>query len=211
MRKIILTISTAASVLVLAGCTKEPLNNLTEEESRIYITNKDSQADFTSYKTFSVADSVAVINNNRLEKKALTNVDAGFISAVKAQLQGRGYTLVNKDQDPDLGINISRVYNTYTGVVSYPDYWGGYPGYWDPWYWGYPGYGYYWPGFYGVYQISEGALSIDALDLKDADKEGKIKGIWNGLIRGSGIFNPGNADSQIKALFDQSAYFKANQ
>lgn len=211
MRNIILTISTAASVLVLAGCTKEPLNELTQEESRIYITNHDSTANFASYRTFSVADSVAVINNNKLEKKSLTSVDAGFISAVKTQLQAHGYTLVTKDQDPDLGINISRIYNTYTGIVSYPDYWGGYPGYWDPWYWGYPGYGYYWPGSYGVYQIREGALSIDALDLKNVDKENKIKGIWNGLIRGSGIFNQGNADSQIKALFDQSAYFKANQ
>ena len=211
MKNIILTISTAASVLVLAGCTKEPLNQLTEEESRIYITNRDSTANFNAYTTFSVADSVAVINNNKLEKKSLTAIDAAFISAVKTQLSQRGYTLVNKDQDPDLGINVSRIYNTYTGVVSYPDYWGGYPGYWDPYYWGYPGYGYYFPVYYGVYQIREGALSIDALDLQDAGKTNKIKGIWNGLIRGSGIFRPGNAESQVKALFDQSPYFRSNQ
>lgn len=197
-----------ASMLVLAGCSKDPLKNMTEEESRIYITNRDSTANFSSYATFSVTDSVAVINNNKLEKKSLNDADQGFINAVKANLQSRGYTLVNKDQHPDLGINISRVYNTYTGIVSYPDYWGGYPGIWDPWYWGYPGYGYYWPGYYGVYSIKEGALSIDALDLKNAESDKKIKGIWNGLIRGSGIFRPGNGDSQIKALFDQSPYFK---
>lgn len=209
MKNVILTIGVAAaSVLVLAGCTKDPLKNMTEEESRIYITNRDSTANFSSYATFSVSDSVAVINNNKLEKKSLTDVDAAFISAVKANLQSRGYTLVAKDQHPDLGINISRVYNTYTGVVSYPDYWGGYPGIWDPWYWGYPGYGYYWPGYYGVYSIKEGALSIDALDLKNVSEDKKIKGIWNGLIRGSGIFRPGAGESQIKALFEQSPYFK---
>ncbi len=209
MKNIILTFSTAVSVLVLAGCTKEPLNNLSDEESRIYITNYDSSVNFSSFKTFSVADSVAVINNNQLTKKSLTDVDAAFIIAVKTQMQQHGYTLVNKDQNPDLGINISRIYNTYTGVVSYPDYWGGYPGFWDPYYWGYPGYGYYFPAYYGVYQIREGALSIDAIDLKDASKGEKLKVIWNGLIRGSGIFTPGNGDSMIKALFDQSAYFKA--
>jgi len=209
MKNFILTIGVAASsMLVLAGCTKDPLDNMTEEESRIYITNHDSSASFSSYTTFSVADSVAVINNNKLEKKSLTDVDKGFIAAVKAQLTAKGYTLVAKDANPDLGININRIYNTYTGVVSYPDYWGGYPGFWDPFYWGYPGYGYYWPGSYGVYSIREGALSIDALDLKNAPKDDKIKGIWNGLIRGSGIFRPGNADSQIKTLFDQSPYFR---
>lgn len=208
MKNYMVTIGIAASsMLVLAGCTKDPLDNMTEEESRIYITNHDSTADFSSYATFSVSDSVAVINNNKLDEKSLTEVDAGFISAVKAQMTARGYTLVNKDQHPDLGINISRVYNTYTGIVSYPDYWLGYPGMWDPWYWGYPGYGYWWPGSYGVYSIKQGALSIDALDLKNAPKESKIKGVWNGLIRGSGIFRPGNADSQIKALYDQSPYF----
>lgn len=209
MKNFILTIGVAASsMLVLAGCTKDPLNNMTEEESRIYITNHDSSANFSSYSTFSVADSVAVINNNKLEEKSLTDVDAAFIAAVKAQLTARGYSLVAKDANPDLGININRIYNTYSGIVSYPDYWGGYPGIWDPWYWGYPGYGYYWPGFYGVYTIKEGALSIDALDLKNAGKDNKIHGLWNGLIRGSGIFRPGNGDSQIKALFDQSPYFK---
>lgn len=208
MKNIILTISAAAAVLVWTGCTKEPLNNMSEDESRIYITNRDSTANFSSYTTFSVADSVAVISNNKLEGKSINSVDAAFIEAVKQQLQQRGYTLVAKDANPDLGINISRIYNTYTGIVSYPDYWGGYGGYWDPYYWGYPGYGYYWPGFYGVYQIEEGALTVDALDLKNVGSDKKIKGIWNGLIRGSGIFRPGNGDSQIKALFDQSAYFK---
>lgn len=209
MKNLFLTIGIAASsMLVLAGCTKDPLDQLNEEESRIYITNRDDSANFSSYTTFSVADSVAVISNGKLEKKSLTDVDKGFINAVKVQLQAKGYTMVSKDAKPDLGINISRIYNTYTGVVSYPDYWGGYYGVWDPFYWGYPGYGYGWGGYYGVYSIKEGALSIDALDLKNAVKDDKIKGIWNGLIRGSGIFNAGAADSQIKALFDQSAYFK---
>lgn len=210
MKHIILTISTAVSVLVLAGCSKEPLNNLSEEESRIYITNYDSTADFQAYHTFSVADSVAVISNNHLEGKAFSAYDSTVIAAVKAELQAKGYTLVSKDQSPELGINISRVYNSYTGLISYSDYWGGYGGYWDPYYWGYPGYGYYFP-VYGSYSITEGALSIDALDLKDADKENKITGIWSGLVRGSGVFRQVNAASQVKALFDQSPYFSINQ
>lgn len=211
MKNILLTISAAAVMGLLGSCTKEPLNNLTEDESRIYITNRDSSANFSSYNTFSIVDSVSVISNNRLEGKDITGYDAAVIEALKARLQQQGYTLVSKDQNPDIGINVSRIYNTYSGIVSYPDYWGNYYGYWDPFYWGYPGYGYGFPVWYGSYQITEGALSVDALDLKDAGADKKIKGVWMGLVRGSGVFRTQNVPNHIKSLFDQSAYFKAGQ
>lgn len=211
MKSLLLTISTAVVMGLLGSCTKEPLNNLTEEESRIYITNRDSSANFSSYHTFSIVDSVSVISNNRLDGKELTGYDAAVIEALKARLQQQGYTLVNKDQHPDLGINVSRIYNTYSGIVTYPDYWGSYYGYWDPFYWGYPGYGYGFPVWYGSYQITEGALSIDALDLKNASADKKIEGVWMGLVRGSGVFRTQQVSNHVKSLFDQSAYFKAGQ
>jgi Domain of unknown function (DUF4136) len=211
MKNILLAISAAAVMGLLGSCTKEPLNNLTEEESRIYITNYDSTANFGAYKTFSIVDSVSVISNNRLEEKAVTDYDKAVIAALKSRLGQQGYTLVGKDQSPDLGINVSRVYNTSTGVVGYPDYWGSYYGYYDPFYWGYPGYDYGFPSYYGTYQITEGALTIDALDLKDAAADKQIKGVWMGLVRGSGIFRTENVPTQVQSLFDQSAYFKTNQ
>ncbi len=211
MKNIFLTISAAAVMGLLGSCTKEPLNNINEDESRIYITNYDSTAVFGAYKTFSIVDSVSVISNNKLAQKAITDYDAAVIAALKARMGQQGYALVNKNQDPDLGINVSRIYNTSTGIVGYPDYWGSYYGYWDPFYWGYPGYGYGFPTYYGTYQITEGALSIDALDLKDAGADKKIKGVWMGLVRGSGVFRTANVPNQINSLFDQSGYFKANQ
>jgi Domain of unknown function (DUF4136) len=211
MKRFILTIGALSAVVAMSSCNKEPLNNLTEEESRIYITNHNDSVNFGAYHTFSIADSVAVISNNQLEEKAITDVDAAYIAAVKQQMQDRGYTLVPRDQNPDIGINVNRIYNSYTGVFSYSDYLGDYYGYWDPYYWGYGGYGYDFPTYYGTYQVEEGALSIDMLDLKDAASSNKIKGIWNGLIRGSGVFNSGKAGSQVKALFDQSMYLQSNQ
>ena len=126
-------------------------------------------------------------------------------------MQQRGYTLVNKDQTPDIGININRIYHTATGVIDYTDYYGGYGGYWDPYYWGYSGYGYYVPYVYGVYQVSEGLISIDMLDLKDAGTKGKISLMWNGLVRGSDIFNTANADAAVQNLFNQSAFLQTAQ
>ncbi len=195
---------------IMSSCTKEPLPHMTEAETRIYITNHDSTANFATFKTFSIADSVAEVYNGQLQKKDLHTTDIQIIQAIKDAMQQRGYVLVSKDQKPDLGINISRVYNTYTGVISYPSYWSYYDIYWDPYYWGYPGYVYYFPYAYNVYQIGEGALSIDIIDLKDSNGDKRLKGLWNGLIRGEGIFSSGNVNSQVKALFDQSPYIKAN-
>ena len=195
----------------LASCTKEPLKNLTAEESRIYITDRDSSVDFSSFKTFSVVDTVSVIDNGQLSGRELTSWDAAILNAVAAEMEERGFTLVARTQNPDLGVNVSRIYNTYNGVMSYPDYWGGYGSYYDPYYWGYPGSSYYFPQRYSIYQITEGAASIDLLDLKEANTTKKIRGVWNGLIRGTGVFNVNNASSQVSALFDQSPYLKANQ
>lgn len=197
-----------ASALV-AGCTKDPMNNLTQEESRIYITNFDSTANFTSFKTYSISDSVAVIDNGKGGKSA-SATDQAYVAAVKKYMQQRGYTLVAREQAPDLGVNVNRIYSTSTGVISYPDYWGYYGGYWDPYYWGYGGYGYNVPYSYATYQVTEGAWSVDLLDLKDAAANNRINVIWTGLVRGSGIFNAALADNQVKALFDQSTYLKAN-
>lgn len=193
-------------MVFLAGCVKEPLRNLSEEEKRIYLTNKDSSVDFTSYTTFSIVDSVTVIDNGRIAGKQTTGWDLAIIDALIEQMNAKGYQLVDRAEDPDLGINVARIYNTYTGMMTYNDYWGGYGGYYDPYYWGYPGSSYYFPTYYGFYEVTEGAVSIDILDLKNTSQNNRIEGIWNGLIRGEGTFRTENAPSLISALFQQSPY-----
>jgi len=204
-----LAVLSAAVAIAATGCQKEPLNNLTPEESRIYITNHDSSANFSSYKTYNLADSVAVIDNGQVTKER-TATDQAYVDAVDKYMQLRGYTKVAKDQSPYLAITVNRIYQTTTGPLTYGDYWDYYGGYWDPYYWGYGGYDYYVPYGYSIYQITEGAISVDMLDLKDASGSNKISLVWNGLIRGEGIFNASNADAQVKALFGQSAYLTTN-
>ena len=201
----------AVSIALFSSCTKNPIDHLNEDESRIYITNYDSTTNFQGFKTYSIVDSVAVISNDRLEMKALSSYDAQVLAAVKTAMQQKGFTQVNKAEKPDLGINVSRITNSYTGVVSYPNYWDYYSSYYDPYYWGYGGYGYYTPTSYGLYQINEGGLSVDMLDLKDATANGnKIKTVWSSLARGTGVFNTSNAAPQVQAFFNQSPYLKAS-
>ncbi len=195
--------------LAFTACNKQAIDKLTDEESRIYVTDYDSTVSFTSYKTYSISDSVAVIDNNQSVKQ-LTASDQTYIDAVKKYMAQNGFTLVDKNSNPDVGVDVSRIINTSTGVISYPDYYGYYNDYWDPYYWGYGGYNYYSPYSYGVYSIREGAISIDMLDLKNAATKGKIDLIWTGLIRGEGLADAASSESQVKALFDQSPYLKTN-
>jgi hypothetical protein len=193
-------------LFALLSCTKDVERNLEADEKPLYITKTDSSTDFTTYATFSLADSVAVIDNNQLIERVRTDYDAAFINAIAAEMQSRGFARVGHDDNPDLGISISRIYNDFTGLIDYSDYWGGYSGYWDPYYWGYPGYDYYFPPVYGTYTVTEGGVAVDMFDLKNAAGSNQLRQVWSGLVRGSGTFNTARASSHAQALFQQSPY-----
>ena len=209
-RMFIMVLLIVSALIGVSSCSKDPLKDMTDEESRIYITNHDSTIHFNAYKTYSIVDSVSLIDNGRIAGREATSWDIQVISSIQNAMSARGYTKVDRDQNPDLGINVSRVYSTSTNVVDLTSYWDYYGGYYDPFYWGYGGYDYYFPPTYGVYQSTEAALSVDMLDLKNASANQTIKGVWNGLIRGKGIFRENNVQSQVQALFDQSPYLKTN-
>ena len=124
-------------------------------------------------------------------------------------MKQRGYTLVDKAAKPDLGINLTRIDNSYTSISWNPGWWGG-PGYWDPGYWGYPGGGWFWPSYYNVYQVNERQTAIDLFDLKNP-KDGKLTAIWNALWRGSGVWSTSNVDTMVQASFAQSAYLSKSK
>lgn len=200
-----------AGLVTASSCTKDPMNNLSAEESRIYITNKDNNVNFGTYKTYSIADSVAVIDNNRFAGDQATAVDQQIIAAVRRAMESRGFVRVTRSQSPDLGINVSRLYNTSTNVVDLNDYWSGYGGYYDPYYWGYSGYGYGYPSSYALVQSTEAMLSVDLLDLKNASASNSIRVVWNGVVRGTGVFTSDAATTGVQALFNQSPYLNTVQ
>ena len=210
-RMIRVAVLALTSIFVITSCTKDPFNEMTEEESRIYITNSDTTANFSSYKTYSIVDSVSLIDNGSFAGKEAGSWDLQVITAVQAAMNAKGYVKVDRTKTPDLGINVSRLYNTTTNLVDLSGYYNDYGGYYDPYYWGYGGYGYNFPPAYGVYESTEAALSIDILDLKNASGANTIKGVWNGLVRGSGVFRSTNVNSQVQALFDQSPYLSTTQ
>lgn len=199
-----------AAISLLGSCRKNVVDNISDTESRVYITRHDSTATFSGYQTFRIADSVSIINDGDFIKRSFTAYDSSMLAALTQALTQRGYILItDKTVEPDLGIHISQLYNDYTGIISYDNYWGDYGDYWDPYYWGFGGYGYYFPYSFGTYTIRQGAISIDIIDLKNPDKTtNKLRSVWSALGEGNGIFNAANVGEEVQAFLVQSPYIQ---
>lgn len=190
---------------LLASCTKDPLKDLTVEDSQVYITNHDPSTNFQQFKTFSILDSVLVIGNQG-SGSSLTDIDIKILTSVVLNMEALGYTYVSPTQKPDLGINVAQVRNAYLNVVSQPispylgSYWGGY------------GYGYGYSSTYSYYQTKENYWYLEMLDFKNPDIQNKqVSVIWNAEIRGNGLFDLENIDNFINSVFKQSSYLKLNK
>lgn len=207
--KVYLRLLVLLGIVVMTGCRKDSLSNLSPEEQRIYITNYDKAANFTNYRTFSIANNVVVVDNNNSRQQS-TLADQALIQAISRGLQSRGFSAASSNNTADFGVQVSRIVRTSTGFVSGPDYWG----YWDPGFWGYGGFGPGWGNGFGSgwsvipYEVKEGMLAIDIIDLKN--NSGSLKVLWNAMVRGPGLNDPSSVNDIVDNLLKQSPYLQTN-
>ncbi|MCE7064424.1 DUF4136 domain-containing protein [Dyadobacter sp. CY326] len=194
-----------AAGLGMMSCSKDPISDLSTEETLVYITNHDKAANYTQYKTFSIVDSVLVVENGQAGT-ALTELDRDVLIRIVSNMEKLGYKYVSPKSKPDVGINASWITNTYLNVVSQPlsSYYGGYWG-------GGGGYGYGYPSYYQYYQTSESYWLISMLDFKNPNTVDKtFKVVWDAQIRGAGIGDRQYVDRMVDSIFGQSEYLKIN-
>lgn len=196
-------IAFASLLFFLSACNPDPLKDLSIEDSQVFITNHDKSVNYKQYKTFSILDSVLVVGNQGTGA-TLTDLDIKILTSVARNMENLGYTYVGPKDNPDVGINVAQVRNTYLNVVSSPlspyagNYWGG-------------GYGYGYPSSYSYYQTRENYWYLEMLDFKNPDKQNKkLNVIWNSTIRGNGLFDAEYIDGLIQSVFKQSQYLKIN-
>ena len=127
-------------------------------------------------------------------------------------------SLVNiyREREADLGLQVSYIEDVHY-FVNYPspNWWWGYPGYWDPFYWGYGGYwGYSFPVYYSY---DTNSLLTEIIDLTASDKseDAEVPVLWNsfitGVSTGYAAFDIRRTVTGINQSFEQSPYFKAAQ
>ncbi len=188
---------------IFAACQNDPLKDLTVEDSQVFITNHNESVDFQQFQTFSIVDSVQVYSNQG-NTTSLTPNDVLFLNNVVQRMQDLGYQYVSPKDNPDLGLNVAQVRNTYLNVVSRPIS-PGYGGYWG----GYGGYGYGYPSSYSYYQTQESYWILEMLDLKNPDTQNKkLNVVWNASIKGNGLFDGIDTQNIVQSVFDQSSYLK---
>ncbi len=189
------------------ACRKEPdLGQLSD--SFAVQTLKSPDANFSSYKTFFISDTISLSTTDPNDTLWFNAGAKQLVDEVKANMAARGYTFVNYGSHPDLGMSLSVIKDLNLGVV-YPGWWWGYWGC----YWGWCYYPPYYPSGGYVYSIPTGTLILDMLDLKNAQSSQKLLVPWGSVMSG-GLGNTSN-DLQlgveaIRQSFGQSPYIKTN-
>ena len=195
---------------VCLSCRKEP--DLSRLSSNFVVqTDVDPDASFSNYKTFYISDTMAYITGDPKDSVLTDSVAKALTGKIRSNLVARGFVSVSLDQHPDLGVNTVAVKSTSVGVVVSPGWWDGYPGYWDPWYWGWY-YPYYYP-WTTAYAITTGTVIGTLVDLKNADKNQKLEVVWTMSLNSAlGSNPPSNLQRALDGIdqaFTQSPYLKA--
>jgi hypothetical protein len=192
------------------SCTKSP--DYSQLSSNFVVaTNIDQKVSFSNFKTYYVSDSIATVSNSNTDTIWNDANSKKLVDAVKQNMASRGFTLVSKGSKPDLGINMVAVKVLNIGV-AYPGWGWGYPGYWDPWYWGsyYP---YYYPWTI-TYAVTTGSVGIDMINLKDVSTSNQKLGVvWTALMGGALGIAANDIDNGVKSInqaFTQSPTLKNN-
>ena len=173
------------TVLVLTfiqyGCIKDP--DYDKLSSNLVVsTISDSLADFSTYQTYYISDSIAIVNSNAVDTILKDANTQKLVDAVKQNMNARGYVFTPKAAIPDLALMLGIAKNTYVGVV-YSGWWDGYYGWYDPWYWGWY-YPYYYP-YPTYYSVTTGSVIMTMADLKNAQTNQSLRVVWTGFAAGA--------------------------
>ena len=194
----------------LASCEKDADTDKLDHKFAVY-TNHAKDVDFKLFQTYYLPDSILIIGDK--DKTEYWN-DANaqrIIDTYVFNMDNRGFMRVTERENADLGLQVSYVKNTYVYTdYGYPEWWWGYPGYWDVPYWGNWGGGWYYP-YAASYSYSTGSFLTEMLNLNAVQgQSAKLPIIWSaymsGLLSGSTDTNVELATQAVSQAFTQSPY-----
>lgn len=200
---LMLTVSLA---LFMSSCYPEGAD--TVEDYDVAITNYDKGADFSSFSTFAIPDTIVYFANDK-NAKLNHQFDEQIIQVVTDNFIKRGYTKVENPETASFIVTVSAFSN-----VNYSYYIDNWYNNWN-WYWG------WWPGgafnpYYpwypvSVYAYQSGSVVIDMISTT-ARSDNKVNVIWSGIADGllqgtqQSIIN--RVNTQLNQCFVQSPYLK---
>ncbi len=170
-------------LLVFWSCKPEA-DALRLLDELVVSTNYDTAVDFGDYATYSIStDTIGFVSNaspddTLIVQSSQSTYPRAVLESVESNMNNLGYARVEKDQNPDLRINVYVVndFNLFQQIV--------YPSYYYPSYYGY-GYGYgsyYAYPYVNTYATNTGSLVVEILDLKNITPDNTVKVIWSAYM-----------------------------
>lgn len=180
MKYIKLKIFTVLSIvtLFLTACETTPPEEDLLDQVAVF-TDYDTEVDFSTYKTYAIPTDTISLYSNATSSKFLTAANSDYarpvVDAIKANMNNRNFVLKKRNENPDLGINVSLIhdYNIYQQVYYNGGYGGGYYGY---------GSSYYYPSYVTTTTTNSGILIVEIVDLKNRTPDNKVKVVWTGTL-----------------------------
>lgn len=189
------------SLFLVVGCKKA-------EKQKVVYTSRDSNCDYSQFKTYYISDTVGMIDNNDDTLLTDDSYAQGVVLAIKQNMRNRGYLYAHLNENPDFGIcvSVSRKANVdmyYSGKSS-----SAFCNYYFRYGYNYP---YYYP--FRVYiPNSRSTIIIDIVDTKHAATTEQNTVVWNTVMAGPVSYdldvNLKDAVNSINKAFEQSPYLK---
>ena len=200
---LMLTVSLA---LFMSSCYPEGAD--TVEDYDVAITNYDKGADFSSFSTFAIPDTIVYFANDK-NAKLDHQFDEQIIQVVTDNFIKRGYTKVENPETASFIVTVSAFSN-----INYSYYIDNWYNNWN-WYWGWwprGAFNPYYPWYpVSVYAYQSGSVVIDMISTT-ARSDNKVNVIWSGIADGllqgtqQSIIN--RVNTQLNQCFIQSPYLK---
>jgi|GEM_PF-4693168 hypothetical protein len=184
----------------LASCSKDVVQDTISETGGLVAVNADSTSDFGNYQTIAVNDSV-VFTNGKAYSRELNTIDAAYINAWKDSLAALGYIVVDKTQNPDLLMNVTKVDNSVNNILDFSTYWKYYATLYKPSSLGVSG-AQYVANFDNSQTTKDLLLSFEMIDLKNKTNT-TLHVIWNGVVTDKTVSTDIN---QVQLVMEELLY-----
>ena len=172
------------AIFALTSCEKDADADKLDNKFVVY-TKYDKSANFKQFNTYYLPDSILIIGDKDKQEYWVDSNAQKIIDTYVFNMDNRGYSRVTNKEEADLGLQISYVKNTYVYTdYGYPEWWWGYPGYWDVPYWGNWGGGWYYP-YVVNYSFSTGSFVTELLNLNAVQGQTeKLPILWTAYMSG---------------------------
>lgn len=194
--------------LLVVSCYPEGADNV--EDYDVAMTNYDKSADFSTFTTFSMPDSIVYFSNDK-NTTIDHQFDAAILKVVNDNFTKLGYQEVENPTEtnmPSFVVMVSGFSNV--NYAYFVDNWyNNWNWYWNGWW---PGWGYdpYYPWYpVGVYSYRTGSIAVEMVSTTPRS-DNKMNIVWtgiaDGLLQGNKTSIQSRITKEINQCFTQSPY-----